>query len=493
MFSKRACGILLHPTSLPGSCGIGSLGGDAIRFVDFLAESGVSYWQMLPLTQPACGNSPYSAFSAFAGNPLLIDINQLIKDGDLPVNVKLTVNESNSIDFTAVTKEKSRLLRQAAKNFLSKCAGPLISDFWDFCNNSSWLHHFALFMAIKVKFKGQPWTKWPHEYAFLTEENYEKISVESGLEIGIQKYIQWRFDRQFRQLKEYANSKGVMLIGDIPIFVAHDSVDVWNNKSQFLLDSNGNPTEVAGVPPDYFSSTGQLWGNPLYNWDVMTLNDFSWWRERFKYTFDLFDAVRIDHFRGFESAWHVDSREKTAINGRWIKAPGQRLFDCLSGIFKTLPIIAEDLGVITCDVTALRDRYGFPGMKIIQFAFDSGSKNSYLPHNYEKNCVVYTGTHDNDTTKGWLDMLTKEQLKRVKSYLACKGSITVNDIVRAVISSVANTAIVPFQDLLELGSDARMNIPGTAYDNWRWRFKWSDVPQGMAVSLRQQLEIYGRS
>ncbi|MDD2732692.1 MAG: 4-alpha-glucanotransferase [Desulfuromonadaceae bacterium] len=492
MLDKRGCGVLLHITSLPGSGGIGSMGTDAHRFVDLLAAMGMSYWQILPLSPPACGNSPYSAFSAFAGNPLLIDIDQIVADGDL---AEFRYEESHSdtaVDFDAVSACKMKLLNTAAVNFLANAAAPFKLEFWEYCNTTPWLHNYALFMALKQRYKGKSWDKWSAGAALLTKEAYEKFSVELGPEIGIQKYIQWQFFRQWRQLRAYAAANGISIVGDIPIFVGYDSVDVWSHRELFLLDSAGRPTVVAGVPPDYFSATGQLWGNPLYDWDEMGRQGYAWWIDRFRSMFELFDVVRVDHFRGFEAAWHVPFTEKTAVNGTWVAAPGTLLFDAVFAALGKLPVIAEDLGVITPDVVALRDRYAFPGMKIVQFAFDSGPSNGYLPHNHVKNCVVYSGTHDNDTTAGWCDSLSKSQRSRVNYYVGSHGRDLVESILRTIFMSVADTVIVPLQDLIGLGTESRMNVPGTAFGNWRWRFDWSMIQGDITRRVRDQLECYGR-
>jgi 4-alpha-glucanotransferase len=492
MLNRRGCGVLLHPTSLPGPGGIGSLGKDARQFVDLLASMGMSYWQVLPLAPPACGNSPYSSFSAFAGNSLLIDLDQIVADGDLAaVSYEDCPDESN-VDFESVAAHKSGLLRQAATAFLGNKAAPHKQEFWAFCDTTPWLHYYALFMALKQRYKGRSWDKWPAGAALLTQDKYEKFSVELGPEIGIQKYIQWQFFRQWKRLRSYAAGKGIAIIGDIPIFVAYDSVDVWSNRSLFLLDPKGKPAVVAGVPPDYFSKTGQLWGNPLYNWDVMELQNYTWWIERFRSMLDLFDIIRVDHFRGFEAAWHVPAGEKTAAHGTWVKAPGERLFDAVFAALGKLPVIAEDLGIITPEVIALRDRYGFPGMKILQFAFDSGSSNAYLPHNHCKNSVIYTGTHDNDTTRGWYHSLSESQKTRVNTYVGSRGRDAVEALIRTTLMSVADTALLPFQDLLSLGSEARMNVPGTAFGNWGWRFTWAMIRRDLAHTVREQIECYGR-
>lgn len=492
MLNRRACGVLLHPTSLPGPGGIGTLGKDACRFIDLLASMGMTYWQVLPLAPPACGNSPYSSFSAFAGNPLLIDLDQIAAAGDLTsVQYEDDENES-SVDFASVSASKLHYLHQAANSFLQKKDVSCKQEFWDFCNTTPWLHHYALFMALKQRYKGRCWDKWPSGAALLTREKYEKFSVELGPEIGVQKYIQWQFFRQWKKLRAYAAGKGIAIVGDIPIFVAYDSVDVWSNRELFLLDPKGKPTVVAGVPPDYFSTTGQLWGNPLYDWDEMGRQRYGWWVERFRAMLELFDIIRVDHFRGFEAAWHVPAGEKNAVNGAWTKAPGERLFDALFASLGRVPIIAEDLGIITPEVIALRDRYGFPGMKILQFAFDSGASNAYLPHNHCRNSVVYTGTHDNDTTRGWYSSLSGPQKKRVNGYLGCAEDDAVDALLRLSLMSVADTTIIPFQDLLFLGNEARMNVPGTAFGNWGWRYTWDMVDRNLVGSVRSRLECYGR-
>ena len=492
MLHNRGCGVLLHPTSLPGPEGIGTLGDDARRFVTVLAAMGMSYWQVLPLSPPSSGNSPYSAFSAFAGNPLMIDLQQLVSDGDLPSTDRITGGQEHYVDFDSVSMRKMDLLRRSATTFLKKGATPLTLEFWHFCDTTPWLHGYALFMALKRHYNGKSWDQWPHDTSLLTPESYERASVELQHEIGVQKYMQWQFFRQWRALRKYASARGIAIIGDLPIFVAYDSADTWSHRELFLLDTNGKPTAVAGVPPDYFTANGQLWGNPLYNWKTMREQGYQWWIERFRSMFSLFDIVRIDHFRGFEAAWHVPAGESTARGGTWVPGPSHELFDALVAAFGHLPIIAEDLGVITREVEVLRDRYNFPGMKILQFAFDSGPSNPYLPHNYHRNAVVYTGTHDNDTTAGWYYSRTDAQRIRVCEYLGYPGDGP-EGIVRAALMSVAVTAVIPFQDLLGLGSEARMNVPGTAYNNWKWRFSWDMLSRDLAIRVQSLVERYGRS
>ncbi len=492
MLNDRSCGVLLHPTSLPGPEGIGTLGEDARHFVDLLSNSGISFWQILPLSPPACGESPYSAFSAFAGNPLLVDLSQLVLEGDLPELSCPSNPDGSRIDFESITELKMELLKKAATTFLAGNKCQRMESFWYFCDTTPWLHDYALFMALKNNYNGASWHKWPAASANLKPGVYEKFSVELGTEIGVQKYIQWQFYRQWLALRTYANSQGIKILGDLPIFVAYDSVDVWRNRKLFLLDENGKPKSVAGVPPDYFSSNGQLWGNPLYDWDMHYSEGYGWWIERIRHTLSLFDAVRIDHFRGFEAAWHVPASHRTAKNGKWAKGPGYSLFAAMKGALGELSIIAEDLGVITPEVVELRDRCGFPGMKILQFAFDSGSENPYLPHNFSKNCVVYTGTHDNDTTLGWYNGLTRQQKLHVCSYIGCCENEIVAGLIRTAMMSVANTTIIPFQDLLGLDSMARMNIPGTATGNWAWRFCWDQVEQCYWSDFADMIKLYGR-
>jgi len=493
MLNKRGCGILLHPTSLPGPDGIGTLGTDARGFIDLLHHMGMSYWQVLPLTPPACGNSPYSAFTAFGGNPLLIDLDRIVSEGDLADAFRGGRYPEDRVDFNAVAGHKMELLHQAGSAFLAQKETTSTHEFRHFCDTTPWLHDFALFMALKRLFHGKCWSRWPEEVSRITPEKYQKYSQELGHEIAVQKYLQWQFFRQWQALRRYANERGIAVIGDIPIFVAYDSADVWSHRELFLLDAKGNPTVVAGVPPDYFSSTGQLWGNPHYDWDGMEQDGYRWWIERFKTTFELFDIVRVDHFRGFEAAWHVQAKAKTAQKGLWVKGPGESLFDALHAALGTLPIIAEDLGVITPEVEALRDCNNFPGMKILQFAFDAGPSNPYLPHNHIKNMVVYTGTHDNDTTKGWYTSVSDAERYEMNAYLGTSGDDCVDNLMRAALMSVADTAIIPFQDILRLGNEARMNLPGTAFGNWEWRFSWDMLPQDLAASLRGRVERYGRA
>jgi 4-alpha-glucanotransferase len=490
MLNKRGCGILLHPTSLPGPGGIGTLGADARRFIDLLAAMGMTYWQVLPLAPPACGNSPYSGLTAFGGNPLLIDLEELSREGDLPPLRYHEPTRKDRVDFAAVTAARMALLHQAGAAFVAQKESPRTLEFQHFCVTSPWLHDFALFMALKQKYHGTSWNQWPGEASRPTPEGRRQLAAELAAEITEQKYLQWQFFRQWQALRHYANARGIAIIGDIPIFVAYDSAEVWSHRELFLLDRRGQPTVVAGVPPDYFSTTGQLWGNPHYDWELMEAGGFSWWIERFRSMFELFDILRVDHFRGFEAAWQVAVEETTAKKGHWIPAPGEKLFDVIEATLGHLPIIAEDLGVITPAVLALRDRYNFPGMKILQFAFDSEPIN--LPHYHAQNGVVYTGTHDNDTTRGWYDALPLEKRQAMSDYLGCAMGVGVENLIRAALMSVADTAILPLQDLLKLGSAARMNIPGTPFGNWEWRFAWEMLPPDLVITVRRQLQRYDR-
>ena len=490
---RRRCGILLHPTSLPGPGGIGSLGEESRRFVRFLEAAGQSLWQVLPLGPTAYGNSPYSAYSAFAGNPLIIDLATIAADGDLEAGDLMDDSPEDWVDFSRVQQHKATLLRRAAARLFTSGERSRMEEFWQFCDaNNWWLHDFALFMALKEHFGGKSWSRWPEELVRRDTRALAEYGELLGSRVGEEKYVQWQFRRQWKELKAYANGRGVDIIGDMPIFVAYDSADVWANQELFHLDATGKPMVVAGVPPDYFSKTGQLWGNPLYNWGRVADTGYSWWIARLRNDLDLYDLIRIDHFRGFEAYWEVPSGEKTAVNGRWVEGPGDALFAALRGNLGALPLIAEDLGVITPAVEALRDRYGLPGMKILQFAFDSGPDNSYLPHNHLPNSVVYTGTHDNDTTAGWLATLTQRERKRVQTYLHSDGHDLVWDLIRAVVASVASMAIIPLQDLLALPSDARMNTPGTPHGNWEWRCRRAHLTQGTAERLREIVELYGR-
>lgn len=488
----RKSGILLHPTSLPGTGGIGSLGSEARLFIDFLHRAGQSLWQVLPLGRPAFGNSPYSCFSAFAGNPLLIDLGAIAEEGDIPGADIQVVLPDDRVDFARVEQYKMKVLQRAAAKFLSGAAQSRMDDFRQFCDAASWLHDYALFMAIRGACHGKSWYSWPEDIARRKPGALAEYAKKLRGAVDEQKYMQWQFHRQWRDIKRYANTGGIDIVGDLPIFVALDSADVWANPQLFHLDERGRPTVVAGVPPDYFSETGQLWGNPLYNWEVIAYQGYGWWIERLKHSLDLYDIIRLDHFRGFEAYWEIPATEKTAEKGRWVNGPGADLFNALIDALGPLPVIAEDLGVITPDVEALRDRFGFPGMRILQFAFDSGPDNPYLPHNYVREAVVYTGTHDNDTTAGWFAALPDKDKKEVLAYTGSDGKDIVWDLMRVALASVASRAVIPLQDVLGLGNSARMNIPGTPAGNWSWRFVPGDLNERLAARLHEMTEIYGR-
>jgi len=489
---QRKSGILLHPTSLPGYGGIGTFGSEARRFVDFLQNAGQTFWQILPLGPPGYGNSPYSCYSAFAGNPLLIDLATVAAEGDLRKDELSPDMAEERIDFDGVSAYKLRLLREAADRFFAGTDPRRKHDFWHFCDTSFWLHDYALFMALKDLFKGKNWSRWPRELVLRNRVECAEYSHRLGHEVGFQKYMQWQFYRQWKALKQYANEREITIIGDTPIFVAYDSVDVWCNQHLFKLDNHCLPKSVAGVPPDYFSKTGQRWGNPVYDWEKLTSDGFGWWIARLKNDLSLYDVVRLDHFRGFEAYWEIPAKEKTAIKGQWVKGPGDALFSSFQAAMGKLPLIAEDLGFITPEVISLRDRFDLPGMKVLQFAFGGGPRNGYLPHNYVPNCVVYTGTHDNDTTQGWFDTLNGEEQRHVCRYLRCTPEEVVWEMIRLALSSVAATAIIPLQDILGLPGSARMNTPGTVGENWSWRFASQDLTEDSAIRLRELTECYAR-
>ena len=441
---ERASGILLHPTSLPGRFGIGDLGQEAYNFVHFLQSAGQHLWQIMPLGPTGYGDSPYASFSAFAGNPLLISPDKLIAEGLLPENAlaELPSFPINFIDYGWVIHVKFKLLQTSFNHFKKRQPTSIIEEFQQFCQrNSKWLDEFALFMAIKHLFPNGAWTQWPAELAARRPQALQEKRIQLAEKIEAQKYFQFLFFRQWFALKNYANAHNIQIIGDLPIFAAQDSADVWSLPELFYLSETGEPTVVAGVPPDYFSETGQRWGNPLYRWDMLKKQNYGWWADRMNQILKLVDIIRIDHFRGFEAYWEVPADKKTAVIGRWVKGPGAELFLAIEqSMGKLPPIIAEDLGIITAEVEALRDQFGFPGMRVLQFAFTDGAKNRDLPHNYPRNSVVYTGTHDNDTTTGWyLNSSTEHERDYFRSYLARDGHDACWDMIRLCFSSAANT------------------------------------------------------
>lgn len=477
---------------------MGDMGIEAYRFIDFLVESDQQYWQVLPLGPTGYGNSPYSCYSAMAGNPLLINP-ELLRDKELLADedfANLPEFPLDYVDFERAIAVKVPLLKKACENFKAKASPMQQKEFSGFCESKeNWLEDYALFMALKDHFGGVSWNNWEPEIARREPESLEKWRQQLNAEIYYYKYVQFEFFRQWTELKRYANLRDIKIIGDIPIYVAHDSADVWSHREIFCLDeASGEPALMAGVPPDYFSSTGQLWGNPVYNWEKLQANNFEWWVERFEAIFAYVDVTRIDHFRGFEAYWAVKRGQETAMYGEWIKAPGTALLDLINQKFGDLPIIAEDLGVITPEVVALRDRYEFPGMKILQFAFGAGPGDPFLPFNYDRNCVVYTGTHDNDTTVGWFNQLSNYERDEVLRYLGCIDPQGIHwSLIRMGWISIANMAIVPYQDLLGLGTDARMNFPGKPEGNWGWRYRPEALNREVGDRLKTMTYISGRA
>lgn len=492
---QRTSGILLHPTALAGPFKSGDLGKEARLFIDFLVKAGQSVWQILPLGPTGYGHSPYNALSAFAGNPSLIDLQQLADTGELEHSRLEDADKSSlTMDFNQGQSAKHKLLKEAGERFFMAAEGPRSTAFKAFCTEQAdWLDDFSLFMALREQFSGQAWFDWPEKLRSrdrqVLAEHREKLSRSCLLH----KYQQFVFAEQWQALKDYANDKGIMIFGDIPIFVAYDSSDVWANQRLFQLDDKGRAQAVAGVPPDYFSSTGQRWGNPLYRWDRLAEEDFHWWQRRFEHQLKSSDLVRIDHFRGFQACWSIPAEETTAVNGHWEEVPGRELFTKLFIQGTDLPIIAEDLGVITPEVEKLRDDFGFPGMKILQFAFDSGPDNPYLPENHIANSVVYTGTHDNNTTLGWWQELSREQKDQVRDYLKKHKPKMPHELIRLAMASIAKLCIIPCQDILGLGSEARFNTPGRATGNWEWQMKPGALTGAMAAELLSLTQKYHRT
>lgn len=494
----RSSGVLLHPTSFPGRFGIGDLGLEAYKFIDFLERSYQQYWQVLPLGPTGYGNSPYMCYSALAGNHLLISPDKLRDEGLLDEEdlANLPNFPTDKVDFEQVAPIKIKLLKKACENFKTRASEIQQQKFTGFCATKAyWLDDYALFMALKDTQDNSSWYTWEPAIAKRQPEALERVQRQLTDEIFYYKFIQYEFFRQWSELKSYANLRGIEIIGDIPIYVAHDSADVWANPEIFCLDEQtGEVALMAGVPPDYFSATGQLWGNPVYNWEELQKQDFKWWVQRFEAMLDYVDVIRIDHFRGFEAFWTVPQGEETAMNGKWVKAPGEELFDVIKQKLGKLPVLAEDLGVITPEVEALRDKYEFPGMKVLQFAFGSDPGNPFLPFNYTSNFVVYTGTHDNDTTVGWFNQASDYEKHNLLLYLGCVSPEGIQwDLIRLALSSVANQAILPLQDILGLGNEARMNFPSVATGNWQWRYDTSALTQELSDRLKVLTKLYGRA
>jgi len=491
----RESGILLHPTSLPGQHGIGDFGEAAFRFVEWLEAAGQTLWQVMPLGPTGFGDSPYAATSAFAGNPLLISLDWLAGDGLLDqqqVDVGSDL-PADHVEFTAVASLKHGLLREAFDRFRRGAASHLRGEFDAFrVREKRWVDDFALFMAVKAAHDMRAWQDWDEPIKQRSSEAVASWTERLAPEIRFHTFVQFLFDRQWSELRRYANEKGIRLIGDIPIFVAEDSSDVWTNQHQFKLDEQGRPIEVAGVPPDPFAATGQRWGNPVYDWKAMRQDGYAWWVDRIRTALNQVDIVRIDHFRGFAAAWMVPGHDDVAINGYWEIAPGGEIFSAIRRALGDVPFIIEDLGVITPDVVSLREIFGFPGMNVLQFAFDGDPENVYLPHRYVRNSVVYTATHDNQTTVGWFASRSDAERENIQRYIGRDGSDIAWDMIRLALASPANTAIVPLQDVLRLDDSARMNIPGSPYGNWSWRYHASQLDEALAHGLRLMTETYGR-
>jgi len=487
LLNQRRAGVILHPTSLPGPHDQGDLGPDAYRFVDFMVASGLSIWQMLPIGPVHEDRSPYMSLSMNAGNSNLISLEMLVRWGWLAPNTLRVAGESDPVN------ERENCLKIAAKNFFTKGSAVHKEEFQDFLEaNENWIKDYSLFEALRTHFSIKPWNQWPDEFRHRNEAALKQFSSDNVDNIQLNYFKQFVFYRQWFELKQYANQQKVVILGDMPIFVAHDSADVWQHQEYFDLIPDGSPRVIAGVPPDYFSETGQRWGNPLYLWDKMAEDHFQWWMDRFKRALTQYDSVRVDHFRGFEAYWEIDAGEETAINGVWKKAPGDALFETLLKQFNELPIVVEDLGTITPEVDALREKFGWPGMKVLQFAFDGGEDNPYLPHNHVRNCVVYTGTHDNDTTLSWYEDLPQQTKDIISHYLGDSGEPVPWLMIDAAFRSVANWAIVPMQDLLSLGKGNRMNVPGVQQGNWSWRFQWDQVVEHLGSKIRNMVIQFER-
>lgn len=489
----RASGVLMHISSLPGDTGIGTLGKEAYDFVDFLENSGQTYWQVLPLCPTSYGDSPYQSFSTFAGNPYFIDFDLLCKEDLLKESDYSKIkwcDNPEKIDYKLLYKNRFKVLRKAFDNF------NLNNDkYIAFCNdNSFWLDDFALYMSLKNSFDGKPWNEWSQDLKTRNDKSVSKVKTELNEEIEFQKFIQYAFFKQWNDLKKYANENGIKIIGDIPIYVAGDSADVWANPKQFLLDEDCNPIEVAGCPPDAFSDDGQLWGNPLYDWDYMKKDGFSWWKNRIEHLCKMCDVIRIDHFRGFESFYCIPADSKTAKIGEWRKGPGIEFFKEIEKTLGKKDIIAEDLGYLTPAVKRMLKQSKYPGMKVLQFAFDTDEDNDYLLHNFTKNSVAYAGTHDNDTIIGYMTKTApRKTRKRAKEYLRLTRKEGYNwGFMKAVWSSNSDTAIVTMQDLLGLGNEARMNYPSTVTDNWQWRAKPDYLTDELTEKLRYYTNLYQR-
>lgn len=488
---KRASGIIMPIFSLPGDYGIGTFGKEAYKFIDFLSDAGQKYWQVLPMGPTDCGNSPYSSLSVFAGNPNFIDLEQLAEENILDRNELDSLDWGNgNIDYKKVIANKNKVLKTAyIKGY--EMVKEEVTDFAE--ENISWIYDYALYMALKEKFNGTAWYEWDYDIRLRNKETVEKYRAELKDNINYHIYIQYLFFKQWDRLKKYAKEKDVKFIGDIPIYAAMDSADVWASPENFMLDEKNMPIDVAGVPPDYFSEEGQLWGNPIYDWEAMRNDGYGWWIRRIGGAEKLYDVIRIDHFRGLESYWAVPAGEKTAINGEWRKGPGIDFINRIKGWFIGIEIIAEDLGILTDDVRELLKESGFPGMKVLQFAFDESGESDYLPHKYSKNCVCYGGTHDNATIKEWEQSGDAKEIAFAKEYFGLNENDSFNfGIIRGGMASVADLFITQMQDYLELGAEARTNIPGIAFGNWEWKMKKGVYTKELADKILRMTKMYGR-
>jgi 4-alpha-glucanotransferase len=492
--TNRSGGVLLHPTSLPGPYGIGDLGPAAYRWVDALARTRQKWWQVLPLGPTGFGDSPYQSFSTFAGNTYLLSPELLLQDGLLQrSDLDGASFPDDHMDFGRVIQFKQRILGQAWRRFQAGAGAalrPLLDEFK--AQQSHWLEDYALFMALKEAQGGGSWSAWPRELLERNPAALDRARRDLAGAVGTHRFGQFLFFHQWKALRRYAAERSIGIIGDTPIFVASDSADLWSSPQLFQLDAQRRPRVVAGVPPDYFSATGQLWGNPLYDWQALKETGYAWWVDRLRATFELVDMTRLDHFRGFESYWEIPAGMPTAEVGRWVKGPGSDLLQTLHRELGGLPLIAEDLGIITPEVEALRDQLELPGMRVLQFAFGGGSHQPFLPHNYVRRTVVYTGTHDNDTTRGWYATAPEAERNQMRRYLGRDGSDVVWDLIRLAWASVADFAIVPMQDVLNLGTEARMNFPGRPQGNWSWRLREGMLSSGALDRLGELSELYGR-
>jgi 4-alpha-glucanotransferase len=497
MTLPRASGVLLHPTSLPGPNGSGDFGPAAYHFIDWLAGAGQSLWQILPLGGIGPGNSPYMSSSAFAGNLLLIDLAELQAQGWLKDKDTMPVDSfsEKSIDFAKVVPWRMQRLRTAATHFETSGSTEQHANFSEFTHaQAGWLNDYASFMTLADVYCQKDWSDWPAPIAQRKPEAMAEVQTQYATQIFFWKFTQWCFFRQWQKLREYAHSRAIKIIGDAPIFIAYQSAEVWARPELFELNAAGKPEVIAGVPPDFFSASGQRWGNPLYRWNAHKAEHYTWWIERIRHTFSLVDIVRIDHFRGFADYWEIPAHEPTAVNGRWVKGPGAELFHAIEKALGDLPIIAEDLGIITEEVDALRRQFQLPGMRILHFAFGGDADNAYLPHNYESNTVVYTGTHDNDTTHGWWRQASQSEREHATRYLNIADEQEIHwELIRAAAASVADTAIHPMQDILGLGGECRMNLPGVGEGYWAWRFSWDQVTSEHAQRLKDVSETYRRA